>query len=221
MLKKCLSDISKAINVGRIHTLSETLEFFDEHDSEQKKIKDRLKEVFDDLEGLNAYEQNWEEFLDSQKKIVILSTLADGIRKSSQLIDMLLAGLYEYKQHDRNPRYTVILDEIEDLCLEKDGPISTILKKGAKHRLSMLLASQEFSVEKDKLSKIIGNCGTLVFFHPKTNNIADISKLTGIDKATLASLEQGQFIYHGLCYNNHEGQNKNVTLTGRTYQLNK
>lgn len=221
VLKKRLSDISKAINVGRIHTLSETLEFFNENDSEQKKIKDRLKEVFDDLEGLNAYEQNWEEFLDSQKKIVILSTSADGIRKSSQLIDMLLAGLYEYKQHDRDPRYTVILDEIEDLCLEKDRPISTILRKGAKHRLSMLLASQEFSVEKDKLGKIIGNCGTLVFFRPKTNNISDISKLTGIDKATLAVLEQGQFIYHGLCYNNHEGKNKNVTLTGRTYQLNK
>lgn len=221
VLKKCLSEISKAIDAGRIDFLHETLGFFDEFDPDQAKLRDRLEEVFDDLEGLNTYEQNWGEFLDSQKKIVVLSTSADGIRKGSQFIDMMTAGLYEYKQHDRGPRYTVILDEIEDLCLEKDGPISTILRKGAKHRLSMLLASQEFSVEKDKLGKIIGNCGTLVFFRPKTNNIADISKLTGVDKATLASLEQGQFIYHGLCYNKYVNKNKTVTLIGWTYKYNK
>lgn len=220
VLKKRLSEISKAIDEGRINFLHETLMFFDEFDHDQAKIRNRLEEVFDDLEGLNTYKRNWGKFLDSQKKIVVLSTSADGIRKGSQLIDMMTASLYEYKQHDRDPRYTVILDEIEDLCLEKDGPVSTILRKGAKHRLSMLLASQEFSVEKDKLGKIIGNCGTLVFFRPKTGNIVDISKLTGIDKAMLASLEQGQFIYHGLCYNKYANKNKTVTLIGWTYKYN-
>lgn len=221
VLKKRLSEISKAIDTGRIHSMPETLAFFDETDPEQSKLRDRLEEIFDDLEGLNTYKQNWGEFLNSQKKIVVLSTSADGIRKSSQLIDMMIAGLYEYKQYDRDPRYTVILDEIEDLCLEKDGPVSIILRKGAKHRLSMLLASQEVSVEKDKLGKIIGNCGTLVFFRPKTDNITDISKLTGVDKSTLASLEQGQLIYHGLCYSKYAGKNKTVTLIGWTYNQNK
>ncbi len=218
VLKKRLSEISKAIDAGKIRYLHKTLEFFDENDTEQKELRNRLEEVFDDLEGLNTYKQNWGEFLDLQKKIVVLSTSADGIRKSSQLIDMMTANLYEYKQHDRDPRYTVILDELEDLCLEKDGPISIILRKGAKHRLSMLLASQEFSVEKDKLGKIIGNCGALVFFHPKTDNIADISKLTGVDKATLANLEQGQCVYHGLCYNEYAGKNKTATLIGWSYK---
>lgn len=103
VLKKRLSEISKAIDVGIIDSLPETLEFFDENDIEQGKIRDRLEEVFDDLEGLNIYKQNWGEFLNSQKKIAVLSTSADGIRKSSQLIDMMIASLYEYKQHDREP----------------------------------------------------------------------------------------------------------------------
>lgn len=220
VLKKRLSEISKAIDAGRIHSLPETLKFFDKHDPEQAKLRDRLEEVFDDLEGLNTYEQNWGDFLNSQKKIVVLSTSADGIRKSNQLIDMMLASLYEYKQHDRDPRYTVILDEIEDLCLEKDGPISTILRKGDKHHLSMLLASQEFSVEKDKLGRIIGNCGTLVFFRPKADNIADISKLAGVDRATISSLEQGQCIVYGLLYNKNENKNKHTTIMGWTYKQN-
>ena len=105
---------------------------------------------------------------------------------------MMLASLYEYKQHDHDPRYTIILDEIEDLCPEKD-----------------------------RLGKIIGNCGILVFFRPKTNNISDISKLTGIDKSTFVNLEQGQCIVYGPLYNKYEDKNKNVTLIGQTYTNNK
>lgn len=190
-------------------------------DPEQAKLRARLEEVFNDLEGLNTYEHNWGEFLDSQKKIVVLSTSADGIRKSTQLIDMMLASLYEYKQYDRHPRYTVILDEIEDLCLEKNDPISTTLRKGAKHRLSMLLASQEFSIEKDQLGKIIGNCGILIFFRPKDANLSNIAKHISVNKSTLAGLEQGQCIVYGPLYNKYEDKNKNVTLIGRTYTNNK
>lgn len=221
ILKKRLSDISKAIDAGSVHSLPETLEYFDMKDPEQAKLRARLEEVFNDLEGLNTYEHNWGEFLDSQKKIVVLSTSADGIRKSTQLIDMMLASLYEYKQYDRHPRYTVILDEIEDLCLDKNGPISTILRKGAKHRLSMLLASQEFSIEKDQLGKIIGNCGILIFFRPKDANLSNIAKHIGVNKSTLAGLEQGQCIVYGPLYNKYEDKNKNVTLIGRTYTNNK
>jgi len=59
-----------------------------------------------------------------------------------------------------------------------------------------------------------------VFFRPKADNIADISKLAGVNRATLANLNQGQFIYHGLCYNEYESKNKNVTFIGRTYKQN-
>ena len=77
----------------------------------------------------------------------------------------------------------------------------------------MLLASQEFSTVKDKLGRIIGNCGTLVFFKPKDNNLAEISKLTGIDKSVLAKLEQGQCVVYGLLYNIQ------ATIIGWTYRF--
>lgn len=216
-LKKILPAIARAIDAGEVHTLLETLRFFDENDSEKGIIKDRLEEVFSELEGLNTYEQNWDDFLNSQKGIVVLSTSSDGIRKSSTIVDMLLANLFDYKQHDRTPKYTVVLDEIEDLCLEKEGPISTILRKGAKHRLSMMLASQEYSVEKDKLGKLIGNCSLHVFFRPKDANIADISKYIGVEKSALASLQQGQCVVYGPLFNKKIGKNKQTTIIGWTY----
>ncbi|WP_028515124.1 hypothetical protein [Ruminococcus flavefaciens] len=215
-LKKILPAIARAIDAGTIHSLPETLRFFDEDAPEEAIIKERLEEVFCELEGLNTYKQNWGQFIDSQNGIVVISTSADGIRKSSPLVDMLLASLYEYKQHDRSPRYTIVLDEIEDLCLEKDGPISTILRKGAKHHLSMMLATQEYSVEKDKLGKLIGNCATHVIFRPKEANIKDIAKHIGVDASTLASLQQGQCIVSGLLYSKKAEKNKHFVIIGWT-----
>lgn len=216
VLKKKLPAIAKAIDAGTIHSLPETLKFFDDDAPEEAIIKERLEEVFCELEGLNTYKQNWGQFIDSQNGIIVISTSSDGIRKSSPLVDMLLASLYEYKQHDKSPRYIVVLDEIEDLCLDKDGPINIILRKGAKQHLSMLLASQEYSVKKDNLGKLIGNCATHIIFHPKDANIKDIAKHIGVDASTLANLEQGQCIVYGLLYSKKAEKNKHFVIKGWT-----
>ena len=218
LLKKQLPPIVEAIDKGDISDISDILQYFDESDPALAEIRSRMEDVFDDLEDVPVYHQNWGTFLESQKKVVIISTASDGVRKHSQLIDMLLANLYAYKQNHSNPRYTVVLDEIEDLCLEKDGPISCVLRKGAKHRLSMLLASQEFSTEKKtKLAKLIGNCGMLVFFRPKDADISEIASHTGIERETLAHLEQGECVAVGGFYSRAKARNCHAKLKGRTF----
>lgn len=217
LLRKKRSSIAKAIENGTVHSLTDTLRFFDKNDPEEAKIHERLSEVFDDFEGLPTATGRWDKLFDSESGIVVISTSRDGIRKKAPLVNMLLADLYEFKQHHRDSRVTVILDEMEDLNLEKDGPLNTILRKGAKHRLSMMLASQEYSVEKDKLGKLIGNCAFHVFFRPKGANIADIAKHIGIDKSVLASLEQGQCVVDGPLFNKIACKNKQKTVVGWTY----
>ena len=217
VLKRVLRNIVDNISKGNIKCLSDIIPFFDSNDEEQLKLRDRLTDVFDDIEGLNTYEQNWGEFLCSQKSIVILSTAADSVHKGSEITDMLLASLYEYKQHHQESRYAVIIDEIEDLCLDRDGPICVILRKGTKHNLTMILASQEFSVEKDKLGRLIGNCGIQVIFHPKDANLSSISRFTGIDKSTLANMKQGECVIVGGMYNKNKKTHINRTILCHTY----
>ena len=111
-----------------------TLSFFDENDPDQQEIRDRLEETFENLEELPMHQQNWDSFLSGQAPIVVISTGSDGIRKSAELTDMLLSSLYAFKQHERGARLTIILDEIEDLCKEKDAPIpfsATMKTKGS------------------------------------------------------------------------------------------
>ena len=216
VLKNVITKITKAVKAEEVHTLPETLKFFDINETDQRELHDRLEAVFNDLDGLNNYEQNIGEFLNSQKKIVVISTSDDSIKKGNTLIDMILANLYNYKQHDKEPRYTVIIDEIEDLCLENDGPLSISLRKGAKNRITMLLASQEYSLDKDRLGKLIGNCGYHVFFRPKDANLVDIAKHLNVDRTTLANLEQGHCIVKGNIYDKIKEKNKSSVIIGIT-----
>ncbi len=199
--------------------ISDILDYLDEEDETQSALRDKLEDVFEDYENLPRKYDSWKEFFGAQKKIVVISTGLDGVAKGSHVIDMLLASLYTYKQYTPDERITVILDECQDLYLDTDGPVDIMLRKGAKHGIRMLLASQEFSTVKDKLGRIIGNCGTLVFFKPKDNNLAEISKLTGIDRSVLAKLEQGQCVIYGLLYNIFDGKNIQATIIGWTYKF--
>ena len=217
LLRSRLTKIAKAIEAGEIHTLSDTLQFFDEDDPDQAEIRTRLEEAFEDLDGLPVYQRDWGAFFGTQKPIVVVSTADDGIRKSAQHIDALLANLYAWKQYNQRDRFTVVLDEVEDFCLEKEGSVSTILRKGGKHRLSMMLASQEFSAEKDLLGKIIGNCATLAVFRPKDNNISELAKQLNVDRQQLAALEQREMLVVGPLYSQRRGRNIRTSVSGMAF----
>ncbi|MBR3044905.1 MAG: hypothetical protein IKH27_11030 [Oscillospiraceae bacterium] len=219
VLRSRLAKVVHAVEAGQVRSLAGTLRFFNADEPDQAEILERLEEAVEDLEGLPISQMNWNEFLSSQGKIIIISTASDGIRKSSQYIDALLASLYAWKQHNRTERMTVVLDEIEELSLERDGPVNTILRKGSKHRMSMLLASQEFSAEKDKLGRLIGNCGMQLIFHPKDACIDEIAKRFGIDRQQLAGLEQGECFAVGGFFSKRHGKNKQVTIRGKTYSV--
>ena len=81
----------------------------------------------------------------------------------------------------------------------------------------MIISSQEYSVDKDTLGKLIGNCGYHVFFCPKDENLDDIAKHIGVDRTKLASLEQGHCIIKGNFYDKFKKKNKPATLCGMTY----
>lgn len=200
--------------IGRI------LDYLSDDDKNELTLRIKFEDIFEDLEDLPKSSSDWGRFFSTQKKIVVVSTGTDGTAKGSHLIDMLLSSVYSYQQYHADKHITLVLDECEDLYLVKDAPIDIILRKGGKAGIRMLLASQEFSADKDRLGKIIGNCGTLVFFCPKTNSLSDIAKLTGIDKAVLASLEQGQCVVYGLLYDKTAESNKLTTIIGWTYKHN-
>ena len=216
-LQRRLSGIVKGIEDGNIHWFGDILKCFDEADPNQAEIRARLETIAGDLEDLPSTAQSWGDL--PQDKIIVISVGADGIRKSGRLFDILLAHLYAYKQHNRPKRMTVVLDELVDLNLESSGPINTILRKGGKLHLSMLIAAQHFSAEDDRLGRLIGNCSIKVFFRPMDNNLTAIAKHYKIDKSQLASLEQGECIAVGPFYSQNRKRNCQTIICGKTFPV--
>ncbi|MBR3419571.1 MAG: hypothetical protein IKG82_12840 [Oscillospiraceae bacterium] len=214
-LRRQLTQIIKAIEVGKVRCFRDILQYFDQNEPEQAEIRARLEAVAGDLDGLPRTVQRWSDL--PKDRIIVLSVGEDGIRKSSRMFDILLASLYAYKQHHRKERMTVILDELTDLNLGRNGPIDIILRKAGKLRLSMILASQRFSAENDYLGKIIGNCAIKVFFHPMDCDLAVIAKNYKLDKSQLANLEQGFCYAVGPFFNNQRQKNCWAIIKGRTY----
>ncbi|WP_297960316.1 hypothetical protein [uncultured Ruminococcus sp.] len=198
--------------------ISDILSYLDEKDEVQKALRDKIEGILEDFEGLPTPKASWREFFAIQKKVVIISTDVDSVDKGSYVTDMILSSFYSYKQHFPESRNTIILDEAQDLDTSTGSAIDVLLRKGAKHGIRMLIATQHFSALKEKLGKTFGNCRTLVFFRPEYVDLASIVKLIGIDAETLAGLQQGQCAIYGLLYNKEAGKNKQTTLVGWTYK---
>lgn len=197
--------------------LRDILGYLDMGDPIQKKLYDKLYDVFDNIEAGEQVKVGWDKFIGNSKQIVVISASDDSVHKSTHLMDMLLSSLYSFKQRDPDEKLALVIDEVSDHFIAAGSPIDIMLRKGGKFGFSLLLASQEFSLEKDTLGKLIGNCGTLIFFRPKSDALKDVSKITGIDTSTLAGLEQGECVAVGNFCDSLEGKNKYVTLIGRTY----
>ena len=212
-LLRRLTPIIKAIEAGNVHGFGDILQFFDREDPDQAEIRARLEAIAGDLDGLPRTVQSWSDL--PKDKIVVFSAGADGIRKSSRIFDIMLASLYAHKQHHRAERMTVILDEVTDLNLERNGPIDIIIRKAGKLRLSLILASQHFSAENDLLGKIIGNCAIKVLFHPMDSDLAAIAKKFKLDKGRLARLEQGECCAVGPFLSKRQQKHVQATVWGR------
>lgn len=199
--------------------LRDILGYLDMGDPIQKKLYEKLYDVFDSIEACEQAKVGWDKFFGNTKQIVVISASDDSVHKSTHVMDMLLSSLYSFKQRYPDEKLSLIIDEVSDHFIAAGSPIDIMLRKGGKFGFTLLLASQEFSLDKDSLGKLIGNCGTLIFFRPKSDALKDVSKITGIDTSTLAGLEQGECVAVGNFCDSFEDKNKYVTLIGRTYTL--
>ncbi len=94
-------------------------------DEAHQKLRCKLQAVHDELEDTPQNKNSWGEFLKEQgKPIVVISTGADSVGKGSEIIDIMLESLYTYKQCHPCEKYSVIIDEAQDLYLHEKGIVN-------------------------------------------------------------------------------------------------
>lgn len=186
-------------------------------DKTHRKLRYKIDAVLDDIKGTPQSVNNWGEFAKDQgKPIIVISTGADGVGKGSEIIDILLESLYGYKQCHPYEKYTVVIDEAQDLYLHEKGAVNTLLRKGGKHGVTMLLASQSYPDPTTPFGKVIGNCGRVRGYRSKGDDLARYADRFGCDKYEADSLQKGNCFDNGPFWSRYRKENIIKTLKGRT-----
>ncbi|HRU98775.1 MAG TPA: hypothetical protein P5092_15240 [Ruminococcus sp.] len=185
-----------------------------------RKLLYKIDTVLDDLRGTPNTKNNWGEFAKAQDKpIIVISTGADGAGKVSEIVDILLESLYGYKQCHPYEKYTVVIDEAQDLYLHEKGAVNTLLRKGGKHGVTMLLASQSYPDPTTPFGKVVGNCGRVRGYRSKGDDIARYADRFSCDKHEADSLQKGHCFDNGLFYSRYRKENVIKTLKGKTIEF--
>ena len=186
-------------------------------DEAHRKLCLKLKTIIEDLMDMPVSKNNWGEFVKAKgKPIIVISTGADSVGKGSEIIDIMLESLYGYKQCHPYEKYTVIIDEAQDLYLHEKGAVNVLLRKGGKHGITMLLASQSFPDSTTPFGKVVGNCGRVRGYRSKGDDLARYADRFGCDKHEADSLQKGNCFDNGLFYSRYRKENVIKTLKGKT-----
>ncbi len=129
---------------------------------------------------------------------------------------MMIESLYNFKQSYPDKRYTIVIDEAEDLYLHEKGSVNTVLRKGGKSGISMLLASQSFPNSNTLLGIVSGNCQRTRGYHPKANDVVHVARKFNCDREEVDTLRQGECFDKGCFFSRYCGENVTTTLKGRT-----
>ena len=186
-------------------------------DKTHRKLRYKIDAVLDDIKGTHQSVNNWGEFAKDQgKPIIVISTGADGVGKGSEIIDILLESLYSYKQCHPYEKYTVVIDEAQDLYLHEKGAVNTLLRKGGKHGVTMLLASQSYPDPTTPFGKVVGNCGRVRGYRSKGDDLARYADRFGCEKYEADSLQKGNCFDNGPFWSRYRRENAIKTLKGKT-----
>lgn len=204
-----------------LENLASILYSFDENNADEKAIKERLKSLFVNILAVNPDPMKWEEIVNMQGKILILSTGRSANKKNFFILDVILDSLYMFKDKHRKQPITIVVDEIQKMNMREEAPLNTLLSLGRKLNISLLIASQRFSEGDDDLGRLEGYCDTKAFGRPMDGCLAAVSKATGLSEEVLLELEDGFFAISGPIYSKHLKRNKHVkpAVCGELYRL--
>lgn len=189
-------------------------------DKTDYSLYSKLCSVHNDMEEYGISDSTWEKFIDSSRSIIVISMSNDFSNTGNQLIDMLIASLYNYQLRNTDRQLDIFIDEIQNQNLLAASPIAKIMKEGRKYHIALIFATQISSKGKSTSDKIMKQAGTSVFFKPDSgsrNAVADMLNLSKNEVYKLDELQKGECIVSGHLYSSKSGGNIPGMVKGKTY----
>ena len=219
-LKKVLSYILTSISPGEQIQPQDILDFFDEDDVTQKSLKNRFQSLFEDIESCGMSSETWETFIKASKNVIIISTQSAFTANGNQLIDMLLATLYNYQLRGTDFQLDIVVDEMQNQNFFDGSPIWKILREGRKYHIAFIGATQPYFQKSDPLGKVMNHAETLIFLKPKADSEKDVAAVLGFKKnetEKFRKMDRGDCIISSKFYSKQYGCNRPAVLSGKIY----
>lgn len=199
--------IINELNNGKTEETSATYE----------SLLNRLEPLIEDIEERGMADRTWKHFLDRSRIITIIRTDPAYTESGNQLIDMMLATLYNYQCDNPQIPLDVFIDELQNQNFSKTSPIRKVLKEGRRFHISFFGATQDYYPRNTELGSVMGKAGTQIFLRPTPNSenvIASELRYKKADMLRFDSMQRGDIIVKGNLYSKESGCNVPTTLSG-------
>lgn len=219
-LKTVLSNILSITDSGDQIRPEDILAFFDENDNTQKSLINRFYSIFEDIESCSMSDKTWRQFIEDSKDVIIISTQSAFTQNGNQLIDMLLATLYNYQLQGTDYQLDIFIDEMQNQNISDGSPIWKILREGRKYHIAFIGATQKYFQKGDPVGKVMNNAETLIFLKPTTDSEKDAATVLGFKKNEINKfhkMNRGDCIISGKFYSKRFGCNRPAVLSGKVY----
>ena len=199
--------IINELNNGKTEETSATYE----------SLLNRLEPLIEDIEERGMADRTWKHFLDRSRIITIIRTDPAYTESGNQLIDMMMATLYNYQCDNPQIPLDVFIDELQNQNFSKTSPIRKVLKEGRRFHISFFGATQDYYPRNTELGSVMGKAGTQIFLRPTPNSenvVASELRYRKADMLRFDSMQRGDIIVKGNLYSKESGCNIPTTLSG-------
>lgn len=187
--------------------LSTLVDYFEDNVG-QPNLQIRLQALLSTVKMTDDEPMKWEEILSSRGRVLVISSGNATTNVDSNPLDVILDSLYSYKDKHRDKSVTIVLDEFQTFNRHNGCTLEAILSRGRKLNFSVILASQDFSNEKDNMGRFYNYCGTKVFFRPLGEKCAElVAKVTHVSNDIISSLPDCKCVIIGTFYSNFYEEN--------------
>lgn len=185
-----------------------------------ESLRNRLEPFIEDIKEYGLISGCWKDSFNGEHKIHIVQMNEGFSENGNQIVDALLAGLFNYKRENPQHPLSVFIDEAQNHNMSVTSPIRKIMKEGRKHHLSLVTATQDFYARGTEIGSALGKAGMQIHHRPtqdSANLVAAELRWNKVDMSRFDSMNRGDAIIKGALFNKELNRNAQTTIEGRIY----
>lgn len=180
-------------------------------------IAELIGSVLDDINEIGFEDRTWDELFAKYNRIIVINLGNEVGDSTHQLLDMLVASLFNWQMFHDSKFLSIVIDELKDQDFTKGSPLSTIIGQGRKFHTALLGATQDYFNQGSSYFDVMKQANIKSFGRPgkSVDRIAQVLGYSNAIDAGFNTAKAGDVIIESDYYNKELGINEAATIKGR------